>query len=147
MIHIRAYTEADFEPLLAMIDQHIPAYFHPDEKQDYALYLREKREDYFVLEKDGQLLAGGGINYFPKEKTARLSWDLVDAKAMGQGLGLRLARYRIDHVRKQPTYEQMVVRTSQFAHKFYAKAGFELLRSEKDFWGEGFDLYEMAQTL
>ncbi|MHA7057839.1 hypothetical protein ACWGOQ_0011500 [Aquimarina sp. M1] len=34
-----------------------------------------------------------------------------------------------------------VVRTSQFASKFYEKMGFALVKIEKDFWVDGFDLY------
>jgi ribosomal protein S18 acetylase RimI-like enzyme len=41
----------------------------------------------------------------------------------------------------------IIVRTSQLAYKFYQKVGFELEKTEKDFWAKGFDLYQMKMNL
>jgi ribosomal protein S18 acetylase RimI-like enzyme len=36
-----------------------------------------------------------------------------------------------------------MVRTSQHAWRFFEKMGFELQKTEKNFWAPGFDLYQM----
>jgi len=37
----------------------------------------------------------------------------------------------------------VMVRTTQLMYRFCQKSGFELIKTEKDFWAEGFDLYQM----
>jgi len=37
----------------------------------------------------------------------------------------------------------MTVRTSQFVYGFYEKHGFELKKVVKNYWAQGFDLYDM----
>jgi hypothetical protein len=38
------------------------------------------------------------------------------------------------------------VRTTQLVYPFYQKLGFEIRKSEPDFWAPGFDLVEMELT-
>lgn len=65
----------------------------------------------------------------------------------GKGIGKELVRHRVEHIKKNSTAKIIVVRTSQHASGFYAKLGFQLVRTEKDFWAEGFDLYQMTMVL
>jgi hypothetical protein len=39
------------------------------------------------------------------------------------------------------------VRTTQLTDQFYAKMGFQLERTEKDFWAKGLDLYQMRMNI
>ncbi len=143
---IRAYKPADKASLLQMLKQHIPEYFAPAELDDFAEYLEQHREDYFVVEEEGQILGAGGINYFPKENTARISWDLIHPNAQGKGIGKALTLHRIDHIKGQGKFHTIEVRTSQLAFGFYEKCGFELEKVEKDFWAKGYDLYQMKMS-
>lgn len=43
--------------------------------------------------------------------------------------------------------DKIVVRTTQFGFRFYEKVGFQLENVEKDFWAQGFDLYQMSVEL
>ncbi|MFK7935970.1 MAG: GNAT family N-acetyltransferase, partial [Saprospiraceae bacterium] len=138
---IRTYQNEDLPQLLELISRNIPKYFDASEKKDYQDYLTSKREDYFVFEKDEHIIGAAGINYFPTEKTARLSWDMIDPAFQGQGIGKQLVFYRLNHIQKATDYRQVIVRTSQLAEKFYAKFGFQTERVEKDYWAKGFDLF------
>ncbi|MGB3183431.1 MAG: GNAT family N-acetyltransferase [Cyclobacteriaceae bacterium] len=145
---IRPYTNKDEEPLLGLIDLNIPTYFAATEKQDYLQYLRTEREDYYVTELNGKPVAAGGINYFPEQSEARISWDVVHPELQGRGIGSDLVRHRLEYIRNQhPKITRVIVRTSQMVYKFYKKQGFRLLRSEPDFWAEGYDLYVMEVSL
>lgn len=140
---IRKYSNSDKIQVLNLLKLNTPKYFDPTEEEDLRHYLEEKREDYFVYEEDGKIIGAGGINYFPNEQLARISWDMVHPNSQGKGVGRQLTQYRIDYLKQQPNIHTIVVRTTQLVYKFYEKMGFELKKVEKDFWAKDFDLYLM----
>lgn len=139
---IRPYKQTDKKDLIEILRLNTPHYFSPSEEQDFISYLENELEDYFVIEVNGKVLGSGGINYL--DDTARISWDLIDPSNQGEGYGKALLQHRIEHIKKNPSIRNIVVRTSQFAYQFYGKSGFELIDKKKDFWAPGFDLYEMV---
>lgn len=140
---IRLYTIKDRSKVIALLRQNIPEYFDPSEESYFEKYLDNDVEDYFVYEYNTEIIGAGGINYFPEEKLARISWDIIDPKSQGKGIGKKLIQYRINRLNANPNVEWIVVRTSQLAYKFYEKMGFKLEKIEKDFWAKNFDLYQM----
>ncbi|PHN03135.1 GNAT family N-acetyltransferase [Flavilitoribacter nigricans] len=140
---IRPYRLEDKPVLLELLRLNIPRYFAPSEEQDFVEYLDQHLESYFVVEEDGQLIGAGGINYTPDGTEARISWDFLHPNWQRRGIGKKLILHRIAEIKKDPDIRAITVRTSQLAYTFYQKMGFELLKTEKDFWAEGFDLYEM----
>ncbi|MGX7666210.1 GNAT family N-acetyltransferase [Flavobacterium pedocola] len=144
---IRRYQKEDFNELIALLKRNIPEYFAPEEEADYSDYLTHHLEDYFVVTEDDTIIGAGGINYFPEEKTARISWDAIHPDFHGKGVGRKLTQYRIDLLKNNPEINLIVVRTTQLVYKFYEKMGFQLEKTEKDFWAEGFDLYQMSIRL
>lgn len=140
---IRAYKIEDKEQLIRLLQKNIPNYFHPSEELEYTNYLEKEIEDYFVFEEDGVPIGAGGINYQLEINTAYISWDLIDPKYHGKGLGKQLVQYRINHIKRNPSIATITVRTSQLTYLFYEKMGFQLKVTKKDFWAKGFDLYHM----
>ncbi len=130
-----------------MLKLNIPYYFAQSEESDFTAYLDNHAEDYFVVEENGQLIGSGGINYFVDDRLARISWDIIHPDFHGKGIGRKLTQYRIDHIKKNPDISVIVVRTTQLVYQFYQKLGFGLEKTEKDFWAEGFDLYQMTLRL
>jgi [ribosomal protein S18]-alanine N-acetyltransferase len=141
---IRPYQPADQPALLEILRLNTPRFFDHAEEQDFLHYLTHQREEYFVVEVEGQVVGSGGINYFPQEQLARLSWDLIHPDYHGRVLGRQLTRYRLGRLFGQPGLQRIVVRTTQHAWPFYQKQGFELEKIEKDFWVPGFDLYQLV---
>ena len=142
---IRPYSPSDKTAVLEILKSNTPSFFAPSEEKDFEIYLEEEIEDYFVLEDNGHILGSGGINYFPYEEKARISWDMVDSKSHGKGIGNKLMHHRINILKSNPSIELIEVRTSQHAYLFYEKMGFELNLVEDNFWAEGFDLYLMSR--
>ncbi|HLV39576.1 GNAT family N-acetyltransferase [Xanthomarina sp.] len=140
---IRKYSNKDKPELIKLFRQNTPEYFDPSEESDYKNYLENEVEDYFVYKENANIIAAGGINYFPQEKLARISWDMVNPNFQGKGIGKELTQYRINYLKEHPEIELIVVRTSQLAYMFYEKLGFELEFVEKDYWAKNFDLYQM----
>lgn len=144
---IRTYKVDDKDEVMALLKLNIPTYFHESEESDFKEYLDQEVEVYFVVEKDEGIVAAGGINYFPGKSEARISWDIVHPKYQGKGIGKALTLHRIDILRKNPSVKVIYVRTTQLVYPFYEKVGFVLERTEKDFWADGFDLYQMRMAL
>ena len=140
---IRKYTKKDKSKIIELLRQNTPEYFDTSEESDFENYLDNEVEDYFVYEENSKIIGAGGINYFPEEKIARISWDMIDQKSQGKGIGKKLMQYRINHLSENPAIELIIVRTTQLVYKFYEKMGFELEKVEKDFWAKNFDLYQM----
>lgn len=143
---IRPYRKEDKEELLALMRHHIPRYFAASEESDFNRYLDHEAEDYFVVEESGQIIGSGGVNYFPEDRIARISWDFVHPEFQGKGVGKKLTQYRIEHIKNKAPVNTIVVRTSQMAYQFYQKLGFDLEKIEKDFWAKDYDLYQMKMN-
>lgn len=123
----------------------MPKYFAPEEEQLFSVYLDKKVEDYFVYEKNGEILAAAGINY--EKGDATLSWGMVHPDFHAQGIGTEITKFRIEHIKNNTNFKKIIVRTAQFTYKFYEKMGFVLQKTESDYWGKGFDLYDMEMIL
>ncbi len=144
-MEIRHYTPKDKEAVIQLLNSNTPEFFDDSEKEDLVKYLESEVEDYFVVEENLQIIGAGGINYFLKENTACISWDIISPDSQGKGIGSKLTRHRIKHLNKNNEIDLIVVRTSQLVHKFYERMGFKLVKVEADFWADGYDLYQMEQ--
>lgn len=144
---IRKYSYNDKPKLIELLRQNTPEYFDSSEERDFENYLDTEIEDYFVFEENFEIIGAGGINYFPTEKVARISWDIIHPKSHGKGIGKQLTQFRINHLKRNLEIEVIRVRTSQLAYKFYEKMGFKLEKVEKDFWAKNFDLYQMRMNI
>lgn len=145
MMTIRTYNSSDKKAVLELLSSNSPKYFAVSEQKDFENYLENEIEDYFVVEENATIVASGGVNYFPKEKIARISWDIVALESHGKGIGKKLLQHRINLLKSNTDVESIVVRTSQHAYLFYQKMGFEVKEVEKNFWAQGFDLYLMQR--
>ena len=140
---IRKYTIRDKSRVLELFRLNTPIYFDPTEQSDLENYLKNQLEDYFVYIENFKIIGVGGINYSFEEKVACISWDIIDPKWQGRGIGKKLIQFRINHINENPKIEIIRVRTSQHAFQFYGKMGFELDKIEKNYWAKNFDLYLM----
>ena len=140
---IRSYMPEDKPQLIALLQLNVPQYFAASEVNDFIGYLDKYLEDYYVIEFDDQIVGAGGINYFPEERQAWISWDILHPDWQGKGLGRQLTHFRIDRIKENHDIDVIIVRTTQLVFPFYAKMGFELEQAEPDFWAPGFDLYQM----
>lgn len=140
---IRPYDKRDRQQLVKILRLNTPAYFDAREKKDFEKYLDSHGDTYFVFEKNGEVVGGGGYRINAAKKEGRISWELVSPSFKGKGIGRKLAEHCLSKLKKDPRIITILVSTSQQAHKFYGKFGFKTKKTEKDFWGKGLDLYEM----
>lgn len=144
---IRTHNTEDNTHLLNLIRLNTPQYFAPSEEAEFNFYLQHYLENYFVVEKNGQIIGSGGINYFNDKTEARISWDIIHPAFQGKGIGTVLTRFRLNHLRDNSPVKVVYVRTSQLVYPFYQKMGFQLEKTQADFWAPGLDLYQMKMFL
>ena len=144
---IRIYTTEDKPWVIELLRKNTPDYFDPSEEKHFVNYLENKVEDYFVFEDNSEIIGAGGINYYPEQKLARISWDIIAPQAQGKGIGKKLIQHRINTLKASQNMDVIVVRTSQHAYKFYEKMGFTLEKIDKDFWAKNYDLYQMKMLI
>ena len=142
-VQIRAYNVTDKAAILHLLHLNTPKSFSPDEQKDLIYYLDNEIDFYFVLETDAQIVGCGGFNLSADATVGYLAWDIFHPEYQGRGLGSSLLKYRLAQLKTYSTVQKIIVRTSQLAYIFYQKQGFQLLFSEKDYWAEDFDLYQM----
>lgn len=144
----RRYTSRDREKLIELLRLNTPEFFAASEEKGFVEYLDHHSQNYFVIEDSETIIGAGGFNGgFDDGKTVRISWDIMHPGFQGKGIGTKLTLYRIDQIKKSPIVSKVVVRTTQLVYAFYQKLGFELEKTEKDFWAKGFDLYQMKLDL
>lgn len=144
---IRVYSTDDLNGVLELVRLNTPKYFHPSEIDDFKTYLETEVEDYFVVEVDEQIIGAGGLNYFPNRREACISWGVIHPDYQKKGIGTLLTKHRTEIARKNEEVDTLIVRTSQLTFTFYEKMGFQLIRTEKDFWEKGYDLHELSMNV
>lgn len=144
---ISKYSTQDKQEVLMLLRKNTPKYFDVSEEIDFEKYLDHELEDYFVFIENAKIIGAGGINYFPLEKLARISWDIISPETQGKGIGKQLTQFRLNHIMKNCEINGIIVRTTQHVFQFYEKMGFSLEKTQKDYWAKGFDLYHLEMKL
>lgn len=144
---IRPFKISDKKQLIEIFTLNTPKYFAPKEIHDFEDYLEQQSETYFTIEHQNEIV--GGIGYYIKEsdKSGRITWIFFHPNYSGYGLGTKAVEHCLNIIKRNSRVEKLVVTTSQFAYNFFAKFGYDLVKTEKDHWGKGLDLYLMERSV
>lgn len=137
---IRKITEEDNSPLHRLIKKiledfglDIPgtAYFDPQLENLYEFYKQIENGNYWVAEKNGEVVGGIGIAPFHEhEKICELQKLYVSPNVRGIGIGQRLVETALQFAAEH--YDQCYLETHHklvAAAKLYEKVGFTLLEA------------------
>jgi amino-acid N-acetyltransferase len=117
---IRQAKRVDIPAILSMIQQAV---------NDQELVMRNRQEirerlqDYFVLEVDGNLLGLVAVHSYPEEKLAEVGCLYIRKSHEGQGYGSRLVRYAEKRARDLKA-ERLFALSTQAYNYFENKLGF-----------------------
>ncbi len=142
-IQIKEYKPSHKEQVLALLRLNTPEYFDPSEEAALSHYLDQERELYYVVMADTEIVGCGGINFANDGTTGKISWDIIHPDHQGKSIGTKLLTYRIRLLESMENVQEITVRTSQHAYRFYEKSGFRLREVTKDYWAPGIDRYAM----
>ena len=142
---IRPYTISDKENLIHIFNLNVPDYFHQTELSEFVSYLDVKAKTYCVIELNGEIIGGIGYEVRQSDRSGRINWMFLHPGFSGLGYGKEAALACISLLKTQQDVDVLIVRTSQFAFKFFEKLGYKLISQEKNYWAPGLDLYLMEQ--
>lgn len=142
---IRPYKPNDKETLLQIFELNTPQYFDKNELHDFEKYLDKYAATYLTIEVDHTIVGGTGYYINENDNSGRITWIFFDPNYSGQGLGRQSVEYCLEVLGKDNRVEKFIVTTSQLAYQFFEKFGYTTMRIEKNYWGEGLDLYEMEK--
>jgi ribosomal protein S18 acetylase RimI-like enzyme len=143
---IRPYKPTDKGHLLKIFGYSVPEFFDKNEINDFEEYLGQKAETYLTIEVDNTIVGGTGYYINEEDNSGRITWIFFDPSYAGQGLGKQSVEHCLKILSKDKRVEKLVVTTSQLAYKFFEKFDYSISRIEKNYWGEGLDLYEMEKA-
>ena len=142
-MEIRKFESSDREKVINLLRMNTPDFFSPNEEKDLIYYFDFHADNYYVIENQNNIIGAAGFNLSGDGKTGYLSWDIIHPEYQGKGIGSELTRFRIQRIKAIDTVQTLAVRTSQLAYKFYEKFGLILRETVRNYWDEGFDLYQM----
>lgn len=146
MLTIRNFTKEDKNRCLEIFESNFPKYFAEHERLDFNRWLdTPNSNEYFVAEKEGEIIACGGVYIDKRFNKAGLSWGMVHSDFHRKGIGKEFTLFRVNKMQELfPTYKAML-ETSQYTFGFYEKIGFEVKKIEPNGFGGGFDKYSMEK--
>ncbi len=141
---MRPFAASDRNELLDVFKLNVPFFFASHEADEYEKYLKLNGSTYFTLEMDNRVV--GGIGYIINGHEGSITWIFLHPDYSGFGLGKRAVEHCLGVLKSEKHITKFVVRTSQLACSFFEKFGYKVTYSEKNYWGEGLDLYQMEMS-
>lgn len=155
-MEIRAFEPKDRVCCLEIFDSNCPPFFYPDEKYWFELWLtgieqgtiaysNSDRDFYWVLEKDGQVIACAGFYLIKNEKIANMAWGMVHRNFHRKTMGTLLLQHRLDFCAKEFPEYGIQMDTSQYTFGFYERFGFQTESITRNGYSKGLDKYVMIK--
>ena len=139
---IRPYTPDDLGAVVAIFRSNIPKYFGPGEESDLREFLAEERDEYFLIETEGEIVGSDGIALNLND-TVSLCWGMIRSDHHGTGKGRELTEFRLAMAKEQFGDLPVVIDTSQHTQGFYGKFGFQITERRPNGFGPGLDICKM----
>ena len=128
-----------------MFDLNCPAFFAPDEREDYAGFLAGAPATYEVCVSDGRVLGAFGVTA-GGSGNARVNWILLDPAVKGTGIGAAMMQRAIGLARDAGA-TRLDIAASHVSEPFFAKFGARTVSRHTDGWGEGMHRHDMVLAL
>jgi ribosomal protein S18 acetylase RimI-like enzyme len=146
MITIRPYAPENEATCMAIFDSNLPKYFTQAERDLFLNYLRRKDIVYFVAEHRDEVTGCAGY-WIDDYGLAHLVWGMVHSARHLQGIGAALLKWRFERIRQTPYAWCVLINTSQHTAPFFARYGFQAIRTIPDGYQAGLDKIFMRATL
>jgi N-acetylglutamate synthase-like GNAT family acetyltransferase len=147
-MEIRAFNRKDRQAVLKVLDSNIPGFLKPDMREDFTDYLDDLSgagHQFFVLENHAkQILACGGVYFFPDTLLASFQWNMVARAYHRTGLGKIMLEHQLAWLREHhQSVKQVILESSQFSNSFFETFGFINEQMIENHYGLGLHRYDM----
>lgn len=144
---IRPYSAEDFETCVRIFKSNVPNYFDESELSDFEEYLKiYAHNSFWSVVANDRLVACGGI-HTRQNGVGTLCYGMVDSSLHKQGIGTKLAHFRLAKLLDLPEIDNIALDTSQYTYGFYEHLGFKVTKIQKHFYGPNLDCYSMELNL
>lgn len=144
-IVFRPYSITDKEDCLSIFDANCPAFFAPNERDDYARFLDADPDGYEVCVLDDEVLGAFGL-VDNCEQNKSLNWILLNPHSHGHGIGSAIMGRIID-LGRASGQAFVTIAASHKSAPFFAKFGAVETATIESGWGEGMDRVDMVLQL
>ena len=132
----RRFQPEDVSQCLEIYKLNEPRRFPEGVLSEYEKCLREQSSYFLVAEKDGQIVATGGISYFQRPCFAVLCFGLVRPDHQNTGIGTASLLARLALLKKdEPVYRVFIFAVAK-SFGFYERFGFGYFKPWKDIHGQ-----------
>lgn len=128
------YDDTYFDACMRLFDVNCPAFFAPNEKADYQVFLKRAAVQYRVVMQDEAVVAAFGVIDGGIAKRCHLNWIVVDSTCHGKGVGRAIMAETIASARRMQA-ETVDIAASDKSAPFFAKFGARELRYTAHGWG------------
>jgi N-acetylglutamate synthase-like GNAT family acetyltransferase len=123
-LNFRRLTADDIPQCLELYTLNETDRFPKDFIGEYERNLRREDGYYLVAEKEGRLIATGGISYFQAPHLAVLSFGLIRPDQQGRGVGTALLLARLSLLNLNPPMHRVFIFAVAKSVGFYKRFGF-----------------------
>lgn len=139
-VSFRDYRDRDRPACMGLFDANCPAFFAPNEREDYAGFLRRCLPGYRVCERAGRVVGAWG------RFGGDLNWILLDPSAQGLGIGSAIIDEVVDAARAAGL-DTLRIAASHRSAPFFARFGAQAVAETVDGWGPGMHRIDMRLAL
>jgi N-acetylglutamate synthase-like GNAT family acetyltransferase len=131
----RRFQISDLPECLEIYKLNEPGRFPEGVLDQYERRLREQSSYFLVAERNGHIIAAGGIAYSQKPHWVMLSFGLVRPDEQGKGVGTALLLARLALLKNnEPVYRVLICAVAK-SLGFYERFGFRRIGTWKDLHG------------
>ena len=146
MVEFVDYTPDAREACLAIFDRNCPEFFAPNERPDYADFLRRADDGYRLCRIDGRVVGAFGLMAAGAPGDAHLNWILISPDAQGGGIGRAIIAEVAASAREREV-RTVHIAASHRSAPFFARFGAEETGRKDDGWGPGMHRVDMVWRL
>jgi ribosomal-protein-alanine N-acetyltransferase len=128
----RRFQISDLPQCLEIYKLNEPGRFPEGVLDAYEKCLREQSSYVLVAERNGQIIATGGIAYARKPYSAMLSYGLVKPEEQGKGIGTALLLARLALLKQSDSAYCVLIGALAKSLGFYERFGFRMIGKWRD---------------
>jgi predicted N-acetyltransferase YhbS len=138
---IRPYQAPDLEACLALFDANCPAYFSPNEREEYLQFLKQEPAFYRVCLLNGQIIGAFGLDS-ESNIQATLRWLMVSSPLHGRRIGSAIMHQVLAQAQQAGT-PRVRIAASHKSAPFFERFGARSLQETPHGWGPGMHRVDM----
>ena len=145
IISFRPYSTDDRKACLGIFDANCPAFFAPNERNDFEKFLDANPDGYEVCVVNEQVAGAFGL-FGNHERRKSLNWILIDPELQGMGIGSAIIE-RIVGLGRDLELRLLNIAASHKSAPFFAKFGAVTVSVVENGWGPSMNRVDMELHL